>query len=276
MKTKTRSGVTGSLLIAMVLTAALTIVGCTSGTDGKKGSVKDNITQTLMSRTWVGKIMDQPIVLTFMKENNVLTAEMMYTHFTKPNVKEILSVDISDSGLISMKGMSYKRVGGYGSFGLDTLTGKLSADTVTITGTARDIAHPESGAWSVSSKQKIEDVDFPIDMKKAETSLFTGKWEGVVGKKPASIRFAEKKGNLTAQIKVAKTTTNLTVELKDDGSVLMKSQPKPSGGGLVSEIYQGTLYQNYATIIGEYEHITKSGFTESSYTEIWGFENKKK
>ena len=128
----------------------------------------------------------------------------------------------------------------------------------------------------ISSKQKIEDVDFPIDMKKAETSSFTGKWEGVLGKKPASIRFAEKQGNLTAQIKVAKTTTNLTVELKDDGSVLMKSQPKPSGGGLVSEIYQGTLYQNYATIIGEYEHITKSGFTESSYTEIWGFENKKK
>ncbi len=264
------------MVIVITIMSMIMMHGCSPSPETKKASQKEAFTQLLLSKKWIGKVSNQPVELGFTMDNNVLQAELIYTYFTKPGVQEKMSVEITDTGTVFLKGTSYQRIIGLGKFALDTLSGKLSADSAEISGTIRDPYHPEGAPWSVSSRQKIEDVDLLFDMKKAESALLNGQWVGVAQNKPAVIQFGEKQGNLTAQIKVAKTTTNLEVDINENGLLIMKSQPKPSGQSLVTETYNGKFNPDYQTIIGAYEKIIKQGFTESSYGGAWGFENKKK
>lgn len=272
---KTTTHATGMVLVFTFMFIAM-LSGCAPSPEEKKAMEKDAFIQRLLSNKWVGKVSTQPVELSFVMENKVLKAELIYTYFAKPGVQEKMSVEIGDSGTVVLKGVSYKRVSGFGDFALDTLTGKLSADSSEISGTIRDPYHPEGGTWTASSRKKIEEVDPLFDIKKAESTLLTGQWVGIAQQKPAAIKFGEKQGNLTAQINVAKTATNLQVEISDNGMIRMKSQPKPSGRSLITETYNGKFDPDYQTIIGVYEKIIKEGFTESSYGGAWGFENKKK
>jgi hypothetical protein len=186
---------------------------------------------------------------------------------------EDMTVGITDSGTIELTGTRHKRLAGTGGFALDTLVGKLSADSTVISGHSRSAI---GGEWSVSRTATIEEVDPTLDIAKMEDILIKGKWQGRMGQKPASIKFTMKSGKLNALFTFGNRSVSATAELQDDGMIIMKAQERPTAQGLVSESFEGQLTRDLSILHGSYEHSVKQGFVEQSSGDNWAVQDVSK
>jgi hypothetical protein len=236
-------------------------------------SMKDGIEAALINKNWIGKVDGQAVILTFDKKDRGLSANMQYTYFSRPGVMEDMTVGITDSGTIELTGTRHKRLAGTGGFALDTLVGKLSADSTVISGHSRSAI---GGEWSVSRTATIEEVDPTLDIAKMEDILIKGKWQGRMGQKPASIKFTMKSGKLNALFTFGNRSVSATAELQDDGMIIMKAQERPTAQGLVSESFEGQLTRDLSILHGSYEHSVKQGFVEQSSGDNWAVQDVSK
>lgn len=255
-----------------ILVVAVLLVSCGKTAD-PVASMKDGIEAALIDKNWVGKVDGQAVILTFDKKDRGLSGQMQYTYFTKPGVMQDMTVVITDSGTIELTGIRHKRLAGTGGFALDTLVGKLSADSTVISGRSRSAI---GGEWSVSRTATIEEVDPALDIAKMEDVLIKGKWQGRMGQKPASVKFTMKSGKLTALFTFGNRSVSATAELQDDGMILMKAQERPTAQGLVSESFEGQITRDFSILHGSYEHSVKQGFVEQSSGDNWAVQDVSK
>lgn len=160
--------------------------------------------------------------------------------------------------------MSYKRVRGAGGFNLDDYNGILSDDGTTLSGKNVDPDHKESDGepWTVSSTKTLSDVDPPLDVDAAKAVLGRGPWLGRVSSRPAKLTFAASKdGKVASHMTQGGAAATLGVEVKNDGSVTMTAQPKPTSAGLVTDVYHGVFMRRTLKVLGGVREIsTTQGF----------------
>jgi len=247
------------------------IISCGKKPIEIKVSNEKMILEFLQSKKWAGTIDGQPAELQF----NDQGASLMYTYFGEPGVEEKLSIEVTGDGNVTMRGTSYKRIGGFGEFYLDTLTGKLSNDSTTLEGKV-PVSGGKVGTWALSSKQTIAQIDSPLDMGTVKDILVKGQWQGRVDDKPAKLIFQKKGDNLTAQMTYGTSKANLSVAIKKDGTIIMKAQDRPTAQGLMKESFEGQITNDFRFLHGEHSTSIKQGFVESSYGGQWVLENVRK
>ena len=219
----------------------------------------------LLGRAWVGKIGTEPIQVKFTPKGNGVAAEVVYTQFGVPKVKEQAAVTISPQGVVRVKGVSHKRLGGIGKFELDDMQLKLTPDGATLKGSSRDAYNPKGIAVSVSNVATLAQVDPPLDLPRAEQALVDGKWEGLVGSKPAKLVVSRKGGTLSGKMTVGNATTAVSVQVTPAGQVALRALPKPTAAGLMTETWDGSfLSPDLARVGGAWSQVSKQGFIEQS------------
>lgn len=74
-----------------------------------------------------------------------------FGRITYSGVREELSVEVNTDCSFVLRGTSFRRLSGRGTFALDTFSGRLSSDSRSITGTYVDAAN-NRGQWSATAK----------------------------------------------------------------------------------------------------------------------------
>ncbi len=246
------------------------LMGLACGKPTPSVDMKAQVETALVGKTWVGRVDNQPVILTVATAGQSLTGQMQYTYFSKPGVNEDMTITISDSGVVQLTGTRHTRVGGVGGFNLDTLIGKLSADGATLSGKTQSAI---GGEWSLSTATTIDKVDPPLDMARFEDALVKGAWKGRMGQKPATLKFSLRAGKLSAQFTFGNRTAAATADLREDGMVILTVQPKPTAQGLVSETFTGQITTDMSILHGEYEHSVQQGFVTQTNGDQWVVQN---
>lgn len=252
-----------------IVCGLILIAGCGKSLSDTKKEKEQHVLRFLSSKNWAGLIAGQPVTLTVTgpKEGTIV-----YTYFGKPGVEQPVSWKM-EGDTLTITGKSYKRLLGTGEFYLDTLTGKISADSVSIGGSVPTSAGMET--WSLAWNQSIGEIDPPLDKAWAHEQLIKGRWEGRVEKRPATLTFQKKGQQLAAVMAYGNARVNLSVTIGDEGAIKMKAQDRPTSQGLQSESFDGMITREMEYIQGHHELSVKQGFVEQSSGGVWVVVNKK-
>jgi hypothetical protein len=254
-----------------VLAATLGLAALAAGQACKKGgAAAEDPTKQLAAQlgaaAWVGKIGEETVSLTFRDDGGTLQAELVFTYFGKPGVKETLAVELEAPGLVTLTGTSYERLAGAGDFILDKLVGSLLDDGKKFTG-RNSPEGLEPTSFSLVAGANLADIDPPLDLAAAEAALLNGKWEGKLGDMPAKLAVTKEGGKLTAAFEYGEYKSLVAVQIADTGTVTMTAPERPTDQGLMTETFTGQLHWGLSSMHGEWEVVVKQGFVEQASGE---------
>jgi hypothetical protein len=226
---------------------------------------------------WTGKLDQSIMQISFTPSKAGLTGEIRYYMFGAVRSRDKVLVSVDDKGMVHLKPNATNNVlvGGKGT-GLDELTGTLSADKATLSGTVPVTGGAGTAPWSVSTATHLGDIDPPIDLAAAEKQLLAGKWEGKFGARPAKLVVTKKAGKLSAKMMVDRAASTFVVEIDATGHLAMTSTPRPTQQGMLTETGRG-YFQNreLKKLRGSIESSVKQGFIEQSGSQAFQFEDLK-
>jgi len=105
-----------------------------------------NVYSLLGKLNWKTQVNSQPGDLQVYSKNGRWFGRITYS-----GVREELSVEVYSDCSFALRGISFRRFSGSGTFSLDTFSGRLSSDARSITGTYVDDAN-NKGQWSATAK----------------------------------------------------------------------------------------------------------------------------
>jgi len=204
-----------------VISVVLLVVGATQ-LMGRRLSTTNTIDDELAGfkgTHWRGHVGRAPASLDILPGVSIggLSATIHYV-----GVAEDLVVTKNPDSSVELRGIGSRREIGVGSFDLDTFHGHLSPDRTQMQGSLLDGAQ-RKGNWSLMRFTPTADLAGNTARVLSPSPNLTTRWQGKVGRWPAIMEIMPRRarGRWTAHVKYRNVQENLSVAVKEDGSVVL-------------------------------------------------------
>lgn len=206
----------------------------------------------LAGTSWQGNVGRAPASIDFFPAS--IGAVKLAARIRYEGIAENLTVTQNADGTIMLRGMSYTRENGTGSFDLDVFYGRISQDVRQIQGGLQDNSR-RKGIWQV--RRITPGVNFAgitAQLLSATPGAVT-QWYGVVGNWPATLEVAARgpMAEWKARISYRGVTEDLSVYIKEDGSVVLAGtsyQRLTGEGPFLLDAFYGRLSADGQTMWG--------------------------